>query len=175
MLSELFFDFIFGILLTISLGSLYGYYWFIPSPFNTSFLEAIFGQDDSTNENHLKSFLGFLIFFLISFIIQIFIPLGCVILKRFLTSQLAILDVLIICTSPAVCLICITLISWWAYYTDKRKLELTIYPASSNKRFDPNLFKDLPILIREISPIGGLLAICISGGLIGYLLDGRFD
>jgi hypothetical protein len=201
MLSELFLDFILGLLLIVILSSLYVSFWFLPSPFNTSLLESLFSEEDSDS---LKSFLLNLAVLLTSCIFQITIPLGCVVLKRFLTSQLAILDVLIICTIPAICLFCISLLRISTNHTGKQKVEFIIDKKSFEKTYSLSLegkYKDfkmelveekelglklckvsftadlpeyLPIeLMPEILPIGGLLAICLSGGLIGYFLDGR--
>jgi hypothetical protein len=188
MLSELL-DFILGLVLTVVLVRLCCDFWFLPSPFNSSLLESLLSEDDN---NSLKSFLASLTFVLTSFILQMTIPLGCVTLKRFLTSQLSILDVLIICTTPAICLFCLNLVSLWTYYIGNQKVEFNTHLGSSDKGFKPkyssltkkdkdfllewsdvNPLRDLPILIREVFPIIGLLAICLSGGLIGYLLDGR--
>jgi hypothetical protein len=203
MLSELFLDFIFGLLLIVIFSSLYVSFWFLPSPFNTSELESLFSEEDSDS---LKSFLVSLTFVLISFVFQTAIPLGCVGLKRFFTSQISILDVLIICTAPAICLFCITIASLWTSYTGERKVAFTIdtidkkgfkkiYSSlleGKHKNLKIELIEEkelgsevyevsfttdqpahLPInLMGEILPIGGLLAICLSGGLIGYLLDG---
>jgi len=202
MLSELFLDFIFGLLLIVILSSLYVSCWFLPSPFNTSELKSLFSEEDSDS---LKSFMTCLTVVVTSFIFQITIPLGCVALKRFLTSQLSILDVLIICTAPAICLFCISIASLWTDYTGKRKVEFVVDRKSFKKTFFSSfeeIYKDLNVelvdeeqlgrkvckisftnnriedlrieLMREILPIGGLLAICLSGGLIGYFLDGRW-
>jgi hypothetical protein len=202
MLSELFLDFIFGLLLVVILSSLYVSFWFLPSPFNTSLLESIFSEEDSDS---LKSFLFDIAVLLISCIFQITIPLGCVDLKIFFTSQLSILDILIICTTPAICLLCTRIASLWTDYTGKRKVAFTIDKKSFEETYSSSLegkYKDLKVElvetkelglevckvsftadppgylpidpIGEILPIGGLLAICLSGGLIGYFLDGRW-
>jgi hypothetical protein len=201
MISDFVLDFVFGLLLIVVFSNLYASFWFLPSPFNTYELKNLFSEEGSDS---LKSFLASLTVVLISFVFQVAIPLGCVGLKRFLTSQISILDILIICTAPAICLFCATIASLWTSYTVGRKVEFTIDKKSFEKAYSSSLeekYNDLKVelvetkelgsevckvsftanppaylpidLMGEIIPIGGLLAICLFGGSIGYLLDGK--
>ena len=200
MISDLFFDSIFGLLLIVILSSIYASFWFLPSPFNTSLLKSLFSEEDSDS---LKSFLLSLAVLLISCIFQIAIPSGFVVLKQFLTSKLLVLDVLIICTAPAICLFCVSLLRISTNHTRKRKVSFILDKTSFEKMYSSSSegkYKEFKVesidgkelgselykvsftadpeylqidIMGEVLSIGGLLAICLSGGLIGYLLGGR--
>jgi hypothetical protein len=135
MLSELYLNFIFGLLLTVIIVSLHTSCWFLPSPFNLDVLKYLFSHKKNSEEDSLKHFLVYLTLISISFIIQLTIPLGFVLLKKFLTSQISILDVIIICTAPAIWFFYTSLVNLWTDYAGRR-VEFTVYPGSSDKGFE---------------------------------------
>jgi hypothetical protein len=159
MLSELSLDFIFGFLLTVIIVSQYSSCWFMPSPFNLDVLKYLFIQDKSAEEDSLKKLLFYFALVSISFILQLTIPLGCVLLKRFLTSQISILDIIIICTAPAIWFFYLSIVNLWTDYRG-RKLEFTIYPGSSDKGFEnkysslSNTYKDFRIESIDNAELG---------------------
>jgi hypothetical protein len=207
MFNELLTNFFFGLLLVIVLFSFYSYFWFFPSPFNTNFLSILFNRRDYASEYPFDSLLRCFMFSVVGFVLQITIPLACVMLKKFLTAQLSILDSLMICATPEIYAFCVHIIKLWIACTGRQTIEYIIYPGSNNEENDEEFvngysfleqeYRDFRMelvtasggkaykihykldpykgsLIKEIIEVLpasiGLLIICFTGGLFGWLL-----
>ena len=138
MLSRFLINLILGGLLTISLLNLYRYLWFIPSPFNMDWLKDLYRHKEYTDEYSFKSYLACYIFVLLSFSIQISISSIYVSIKRILTSQLSILDSIIICTIPALYSLSLVLLGW-AEFSSEQNLETFTSDSATKEKFKGQL------------------------------------
>ncbi len=70
-------------------------------------------------------------------------------LKRLLTSQLSMLDSLMICTIPAICTLCLYIRQLWITYTGGQNIEFIVYQGSNNEENDEEFMYRYSLLGQE--------------------------